>query len=260
VWALRALLLATFLVAWQWLPSVGGLSDRFKILNPFFISSPSEVATRIWRISSGTDQTAGAISVWPYIVNTVKATLVGFAVGAVCGLGMGAAMSNSPLMAQVFRPFLVAINTIPRIALIPIIVVIAGVGFTATVMNCFLIVVFLVFFAAFEGGRSVPGAQLENVQIMGAKPLAVTLRVRLPYVVLGVFSALPNAISFGLLVVVTTELLTGSDGVGSLLLLATTNIDSTLTVSLALILSILGLLMVGITDLLRIKILHWAAD
>ena len=84
-------------------------------------------------------------------------------------------------------------------------------------------------------------------------------KIRLPYVYQWVFAALPNAISFGLLVVVTTELLTGTQGVGSLLLLATTNLDATLTLALAFLLSMVGLILVSAADLLRGRVLHWAS-
>ncbi len=260
VWTLRALVLLTFLAAWQFLPRIGWLQDNVRFMNPFYISSPVDVAKKMWDICFSTQGSDGSIAIWSYLANTLKATFVGFAIGAAAGLVAGAVLSGTRIAADVIRPFIVAFNTMPRIALIPIIVVIAGIGFTANVINCVLIVFFLVFFAAFDGGRSVPASQLSNVEIIGASRAKVMMRVRLPYSVLWVFGALPNAISFGLLVVVTTELLTGTKGVGSLLLLSTTNLDATLTLALAFLLSIVGLAMVGLAELIRSRAVGWAVD
>jgi NitT/TauT family transport system permease protein len=260
VWALRALILAAFLLAWQYLPTITWLREHYRFLDPFFISSPDKVAHRIWAVTATTHSQNGSIVIWPYLWNTVKATFAGFAIGLVSGVLVGVALSSSRLLAEVVRPFIVALNTIPRIALIPIIVVIAGVGFTAVVINAVLVVFFLIFFAAFEGGTNVPSVQLANAQIIGASRTSVMLKVRLPYVFQWVFAALPNAISFGLLVVVTTELLTGIKGMGSLLFYATTNLDATLTLTLAVLLSIVGVIIVGFASVVQRRVLHWAAE
>jgi NitT/TauT family transport system permease protein len=260
VWALRAALLAAFLVAWQYLPQVQYLKQHYRFLDPFFISSPQRVGNRIWDVSMTTHSVNGSIVIWPYLWATLKATLAGFGIGLVLGVLAGVSLSGSHLLSDVVRPFIVALNTVPRIALIPIIVVIFGVGFNAIVINCVLVVFFLIFFAAFEGGTSVPSVLLANAQIIGASRAKIMRDVRLPYVFQWVFATIPNALSFGLLVVVTTELLTGIKGVGSLLLLATTNLDATMTLTIAIVLSVVGVILVGLARVVQRRVLHWAAE
>ena len=82
--------------------------------------------------------------------------------------------------------------------------------------------------------------------------------VRFPYVLMWTFAVVPNAISFGLITVVTTELLTGSKGMGGLILNATTNVDASLSLAVAFILAVVGTVLVLLADRLKRRILHWA--
>jgi NitT/TauT family transport system permease protein len=74
------------------------------------------------------------------------------------------------------------------------------------------------------------------------------------------FAAVPNAISFGLVAVVTTELLTGVNGMGSLVLAATNNLEADLSLAVVVILSVVGLILYGGAELLRRRLLRWRDD
>ena len=82
-------------------------------------------------------------------------------------------------------------------------------------------------------------------------------RVRFPIVLAWIFASLPNAVTFGLIGVVTTELLSGTRGMGGLLTLALATANATLTFSIVVMLSVLGVLLVIVTSLARARVLHW---
>jgi NitT/TauT family transport system permease protein len=185
----------------------------------------------------------------PAIVGTGIAIALGALAGLVC--------SNWTMLNRVVRPFLLAFNALPRITLIPIVIVIAGAGAGADIIIGFLVVFFLVFFSAYDGGASVPPAMLNNVRILGAKPRQVLWRVRWPLALARTFAQLPNAIAFGITAVVTTELFTGSEGLGGMLLKAVESADADLTVAVALVLAASSLVLIGAASYLRRWWLRW---
>jgi NitT/TauT family transport system permease protein len=150
-------------------------------------------------------------------------------------------------------------NTIPRVALIPIFVVIARPSLTALVLSVIAVVGFLAFFNALEGGRSIKRSVLDNVELLGASPVNIMMSVRLPVAIEWTFAVLPNAISFGLVIAVTAELLAGLRGIGQLLLISMTNLRADLTFAVILILSLLGVVLYAAGKLLYRLVVRWKA-
>lgn len=246
-------LLCALLAAWQWVPEIPGIRRVSSTFDPFFISSPSRVGAEIVRLVAGTN----GISIVGPLGTTLKSTFIGTGIGTLIGVLAGLVLSNSSTLARVLRPFIDAANATPRIALIPIIIIIFGPTATASSVTAALLVIFIVFFNALEGGRSIPRAVIDNCRILGAGPAEIMLRVRLPYVLAWTFAAMPNAISFGLVGVVTAELLTGVNGMGGVLSTAINSVQATLTFGVVAILSVVGLVLVGVTSIVRQRVLHW---
>lgn len=251
----QAALAVAFVAGWQYLPDISGLSNHFKFLNRFFISAPSTVIARIGTLMTG--HNPSHISIWPYLQTTVVAAVVGVAIGLVLGGLFGLICSNNKSVTAVVRPFIVIANSIPRVALIPIFVVIYGPTTRSSILSVVTIVFFLAFFNAFEGGRSIRPAVIENAVLLGASPRAVMWTIRLPQVVVWTFAVVPNAIAFGIVAAVTTELLTGIPGMGTLLQEALQNADSTLTFAVVTILSVVGLVLYWLALRLEAFVTRW---
>jgi NitT/TauT family transport system permease protein len=175
----------------------------------------------------------------------------------VLGAVFGLVFSSFPLLAQVANAYIVLFNSIPRVALIPIFVLLVGATIAASVISVVTIVFFLGFFNAFEGGRAVQQEMIDNAQLLGASRWKILLYVRAPSAGAWTFAAVPNAISFGLIVAVTTELLAGIQGIGALLLTSTTNIEANVTFAVIVILSVVGLILYWGSTLLRDRLLRW---
>lgn len=252
-WAYRLLIAAAALLLWEYLPQISWLQNRWAIFDPFFVSSPSKVADRVWELVTGN----GGTNMWPFLWVTVQAAVLGTLIGTGLGALAGLALSNTPRVADILRPFITLMNATPRVALIPIFVVIAGPTMTATVATSVVIVFFLVFYNAYAGGTTVAQESIDNARLLGASGVDVARRVRAPHVLGWAFASLPNAISFSLVGVVAAEILTGSVGIGRLLLNAISTVDSTLTFSVVTILSIVGVLLVSISDWAQGRVLHW---
>lgn len=254
VWAARLAILVGILLAWEYLPKIEGLRSVSVVFDPYFVSSPSRIWDRLVDLADGSN---GQPELWSYFWQTMKGTLLGVAIGTIAGALMGLLMSNNETTRQIVAPFLAVLNATPRIALIPVIVIIAGPTLTSTVLTAVLVVFFLVFYNAFAGGSSVPKPTIQNARLLGATSFEIMRHIRLPYVVMWTFTSLPNAVSFGLVAVVTAELLTGKIGMGQLLQNSITFSDSTGTFAIVVVLAIVGVGLVFLAEYVERRVLFW---
>lgn len=252
----QVVVLAVFLAAWEWLPQVQ-LPGKVYLLDPFFISSPSRIFNKLVDLATGRNDTA---LIWTYVWPTMGAALGGLVSGLVIGTVAGVVIGSSAFLSAVFKPFLIAVNAIPRIALIPIIVLIFGPTLQGSIAISFMVAFFVVFFNAYEGTRSPSIALVQNARLLGARWHQIMFQIRAPYAVVWTLAALPVVATFALVSVVTGEILTGFPGLGRLISVASTTVDSTLTFSVVVVLSVLGLIVVGVSELLKRRLLHWWAD
>jgi NitT/TauT family transport system permease protein len=253
--SLQVALAAAFLAGWQFLPKIHFLARHFRVLDPFYVSSPTQVWTKLRYLIAGDPQTG--MTMWPYLRTTVGSTVEGTVVGLLLGAVAGLLFSNNERLGEIVRPFIILANSVPRVAIIPISVVLFGPTPKASVFNVITVVFFVGFFNAFEGGRSIKPAILDNAALLGANSFSVMRSIRLPMVLTWTFAAVPNAISFGLVVAVTTELLAGIQGMGVLLQTATSNVQTATTFAIIVALSVVGLVLYFCAILLRRLLIRW---
>jgi NitT/TauT family transport system permease protein len=252
--ATRIAVLVLLLASWQFLPAIEPLADQFKLFNRFFVSSPIAIVERIGVLLTGSTAYPSAL---PLLLITVRDAVIGIVIGVATGALLGLLLSASVLASRVFRPFIAALSAVPRIAFIPVVVVIAGPTSQSAILVAALVVFFATFFNAYEGGRTIRPELLDNVYLLGASGFQSTLRVRLPFVFAWTVVALPAAAGFGLVGTVIVQVLTGVPGIGQLLITAMQTADATTTIALAIMLGILGIALTAIATLLRRTLLFW---
>lgn len=248
------LIVVGVLSAWQWIPTIKGAPKLSPVLDPFFISSPKRIGTELYRLSTGAHHNP---TIWAPFQHSMVPAVLGTLLALAAGVLFGLIFSSWRFLDRVVRPFLILFNAAPRIVLIPIIVLIAGSSVRADIIVGFIVVVFMVFFNAFEGGKSVPPEVLDNAKILGAGTFDELFRIRLPYVLVWTFAILPNAVAFGLTAIVTAELFTGANGMGQLMITAVNTANADLTFAVVLILSAAALVLISIAGVIRNRVLHW---
>jgi NitT/TauT family transport system permease protein len=253
---MRLLVVVVLVAAWEFLPKITALQETSKVFDPFFVSSPSRVFEQMQAMFTGAD---GTFRIWDYAWPTIWASLVGTAIGMALGALCALVLSNFDMLSDIFRPFLIAANATPRVALIPIVVILVGPSATATITISVLVVFFVAFFNAYEGGRSVKPELVQNARLLGASQLQIVRTIRFPYVLAWTLASLPLAVTFAVITVVTAEILTGVQGMGKLLSTASTTANATLTYAVVIVLSVLGVVIVVAADLIRARVLHWWA-
>jgi NitT/TauT family transport system permease protein len=141
--------------------------------------------------------------------------------------------------------------------MIPIIIILVGPTFQAQVITCVLVVFFVAFFNAFEGGRTIALPVIQNAKLLGASPWHVIWHIRMPYSIAWTLAVLPLITTFAFISVVTSEILTGYPGLGRLLATASDTGDSTLTFAVVIALSVVGLTVVLLASSIKRRVLHW---
>jgi NitT/TauT family transport system permease protein len=179
-------------------------------VDPFFISRPSAIWARFWHLNSR----AVRVPLWELLLSTLESTALGFAVGVSTGFAAGLVLGRNEYLARILGPYIVAINSLPRIALVPLVTMIFGFGLAAKVVLAWLIVFFIVFFNTFQGARGVDPDLVHSARFLGASERQIMRTVVIPSALAWTFASLTPSVSFALIGVVIGEFIGGESGGG----------------------------------------------
>lgn len=254
-------------LAWQVAILVAGLGlwetltriDWFKkntIFDPFFISQPSQIALRMfdWILGKKTG------FLWPHLISTLEATFLGLAVGVGSGFVVGLILSQNRTLARIFNPYIVALNSLPRIAFVPLITMIFGLGLASKVVTAWFIVFFIVFFNTYKGGVSIERELIDFCRTLGGTPRQITWTVRIPTAISWAFTALPNAVSFSLIGVVISEFVGSTTGMGYLIIVSLATLNSADMFAALTVLSGIGVTLVFVIQAIERRLLRWSPE
>jgi NitT/TauT family transport system permease protein len=250
--ALRLAVLVIFFGLWQYLPTIPSISEN-TFLNTFFISSPTKIYNEIIKITIGSQK--GFL--FGYLWHTVQAAVIGLVTGFLGGYVAGVLLSESKLLDNTLRPYLIFINNIPRILIIPIIIIIFGFGQTSEVIAASIGVFYIIFFNAYEGGRSVDPALISFSKILGAKRRDILFNIRLYNALVWSLAQLPNAASFALLGTITAEVLGTGNGIGYLIVIDLSNFDTTGMYALILVTALFGFTLILAVERAGKSLIKW---
>ena len=200
------------LAVWQGAVSAG-------LIDPLWVSSPYLVVLELWRlIASGELLT----DVWM----TVSEALIAFVVSSCLGVVSGLLLARSPFWDDVMAPIIVALNSLPRIALAPLIILWFGVGIVAKVVTAFTLVYFILLVNTLAGAKNVDNDIMTIAQLMGASKRDLLWKVTLPSALPWIFAGLSIALTYSLLGVIVAEILASNQGLGYLIASSAGNFDT----------------------------------
>jgi NitT/TauT family transport system permease protein len=204
---------AAFLATWQTLVSL-------KILDPFFVSRPSDIAARIAQWS-----TSGTL--WTHLATTLEESLLGLLVGAVLGVSMGFLLARSPFLASVLDPYIKMLNAVPRVVLAPLFLLWFGLGIWSKVALAVTLVFFVMFFNTYQGVRDASRVLIDNVRMLGATERQLVRHVLIPSALTWIFSSLQTSLGFAMVGAVVGEYLGATRGLGYVIAQAEGTFDTT---------------------------------
>ena len=181
---------------------------------------------------------------WPALVSegwvTLKATLYGFALALLLGIPIAVALSLSSWVNLMFYPLLVALQSVPKVALAPILLVWLGTGIESKLAIAWLVAFFPIVVDTAAGLQSTPRDLLELGRSLKATRWQVFSMVQFPAALPYVFTGAKVAVTLAVIGAVIGEFVGSSDGLGFLLLSATSQINTSLAFAALFALSVLG--------------------
>lgn len=231
--AAALLSLAAFLAAWKLLTVVMG--------TPVYILPAPEVVA---------DRALGAIGsgiLWQHTAVTLSEILLGFALGAITAMGVGIALGKSIVVERVLSPYIVAAQSVPILALAPLLDIWFGGGLLARVLICALIVFFPIAIATMVGIRSADPLLAEMLRSLGARPSQLTLRLEIPSALPVIFGGLRVGVTLAVIGAVVAEWAGASSGLGVLINIANQGLFDTPLMFVALAtLALIGITLHGL--------------
>jgi NitT/TauT family transport system permease protein len=220
--------LAAFLAAWKLLTVVTGTPD-------YILPAPEVVAERAVRA-------VGSGLLWEHTAVTLSEILLGLAVGATSAIAVGTALGKSVVIERVLSPYIVAAQSVPILALAPLLDIWFGGGLLARVLICALIVFFPIAIATMVGIRSADPLLLEMFRSLGATAGQRTTRLEIPSALPVIFGGLRVGVTLAVIGAVVAEWAGASSGLGVLINIANQGLFDTPLMFVALVtLAVIGI-------------------
>ncbi len=253
-------ILIVFIGAWEYLTGIKAISKTPGLywIDPFFISRPSKIVERFLYLASDKVR----LNIWQMALSTIQSTLWGFLVGVSTGFVAGLVLGRNDGVARIFDPYIVAFNSLPRIALVPLITMIFGFGLLAKVVLAWSIVFFIVFFNTFQGARSVDADLVNSARFLGAREGQIMRTVVIPSALAWTFASLTPSISFALIGVVVGEFIGGESGggLGYLIILSLGTLNAADMMVALFALGVIGIVMALGIKQLEARLLRWRPE
>ncbi|MEK4058765.1 ABC transporter permease [Paenibacillus sp. FSL L8-0436] len=223
VMAVRGSLLLLFFLLWE-------AGARLGWIDELLFSYPTKVFRQIWE-----DMISG--SLWPHLGITVGETVVGFVLGTLLGTLLAVIIWWSPFLSAVLDPYMVVFNSMPKVALGPIFIVMFGAGFTAIVITTLSITVLITTLVVYNSFCSVDPNLVKVVRSFGATRVQEFFKVILPASFPTVVSTLKVNVGMSWVGVIVGEFLVARSGLGYLIIYGFQVFNFTLVMSSLLIIA-----------------------
>lgn len=188
---------------------------------------------------------------------TVSATLGGFALATLVGIGIAILIVYSPFLEKTLFTALVAFNAIPKIAIAPLFIMWIGTGLESKVLMAFLIAIFPIIVDTVMGLRSIDPAQLDLVRTYRASQVQSFFKIRFPNALPSIFAGMKVGITLALIGTIVGEFVGANKGLGFVILQAQGTYQTPLVFAAIAVLSILGVILFNAIDLAERLALPW---
>jgi NitT/TauT family transport system permease protein len=189
---------------------------------------------------------------------TFVTTAVGFAFAVIIGLAAGIAVGSSTLIYDGFYPTLIGFNSIPKVAVVPILVIWFGVGTVPAVITAFLLSFFPILVNVATGIATVEPELQDVLRALGAKRWQVIQKVGLPRSMPYFFASLKVAITVAFVGSIVAETVAANKGIGHLMLVASSRFEVPLAFAALLMTSVMGIGMYVVAATIERRMTGWA--
>jgi NitT/TauT family transport system permease protein len=241
--ALRLAFIAALLGAWEW-------AVFFFQTPAYIVPAPSKIAYALYN-GIASNLYVGHVGA------TVGETLLGFAAGCALAFLLGTVVALSRSVEYYLYPIIIMFQAMPKVALVPLILVWFGLGLTSKVVSAALVAFFPLMVNTIVGLRSADEDRVNLMRSLSASRWQVFRMLQLPNAMPYIFAGLEIAMIFALIGAIVAELISSERGLGMLMQSMSFTMDVAGQFSILFILSILGLILNGLVTLVRRQVLFW---
>lgn len=238
-----ALLFACIIAIWE-------LGVRWFQISPLVFPGPVAIAERLVELVTSGD-------IWPHFYATLISILAGLALGVIAGLICGSLIATSPLLDQLVYPYLIALQTVPKIAVAPLFILWFGYGIASKIVITALLCFFPILVSVIAGFRNVDRNQLEMMRAFGATTSQILFRLRIPSALVIIFAGFEIASVLAVIGAVVGEFVGAQVGLGYLIASLNFNMDVSGMFAVLIFLAVIGLALHGIVKFAKTHFVFW---
>ncbi len=243
-WALRFLSLAVVLSLWQYAGSR---------MNPIFLSTPSAIFDAAVKVIAN-----GELP-WALLVS-LGVVFAGFSLAIIVGVPLGLLMGRSRIAEYLLDPYVNALYVVPRIALIPLIIIWLGLGIQAQIAVVFGTSVFPILISTEAGVKSVSANLIETARSFGAREYHMVRKIILPGSVPFIMSGLRLGIGQAIIGMIVAQMFLGISGMGFMLVNYGNQFATDYVFVVVLALAALGVTLTSAVRQIEKRFSHWRSD
>ncbi|OAB25605.1 ABC transporter permease [Paenibacillus macquariensis subsp. defensor] len=224
------------------------LAGRLKWIDVLLFSYPSKIFNHIVQeIISG--------ELWGHLGVTVGETVVGFLLGTLLGTGLAILIWWSPFLSKVLDPYMVVFNSMPKVALGPLFIVVFGAGFTAIVVTTLSVIVIITTLVVYNSFSEVDSNLVKVVRTFGGSRSQIFRKVIFPATFPAIISTLKVNVGLAWVGVIVGEFLVAQMGLGYLIIYGFQVFNFTLVMSSLFIIAVVATVMYQLVLYMERKLL-----
>ena len=198
------------------------------------------------------------VALWQNSMHTLLATLMGFGIAVAFGVTMGIAIGLwRPVYAAAY-PLMVAFNSIPKVAIVPIMMLWFGIGMTTATLTAFILCFFPIVVNMAVALAPIEPELKDVLRALGASERDIVVKIGIPRSLPYLFAALKIAITLAFVGSVISETVAGGDGIGNVMLVASSNFNTPLMFAGLIVIAVMAIGMYAIFAMMDSRFTGWA--
>ena len=238
-----AILVATFLAAWEVYARVSGVS-------PFVLPAPSRVLESLWSFRSEAIRHA---------IPTIVETLIGFSASIAAAVTAAVVMDRLPTIRRALAPLMIGSQTVPIVAIAPLIVVWFGFGLAPKILVVILVTFFPITVALLDGFATTPSDATDLMRSFGASSGQTFRKLRWPSGLPGLFTGLRISATYAVIAAVIAEYVGATEGLGIWMVLSQRSFRTDLVFAAILLTAVLSIALFALVVAAERAVIPWYA-
>ncbi|MEP9379088.1 ABC transporter permease [Aquabacter sp. CN5-332] len=212
----------------------------------------------------GPIEVAGALMKYPKAVfvnagYTLFTTLMGFAIAVVFGVALGVVVGSSRVVYDALYPIMIAFNSIPKVAIVPVLVIWFGIGTIPAVITAFALSFFPIVVNIATGLATIEPEILDVLRVLGARKRQILMKIGLPRAMPYFFASLKVSITLAFVGSVVAETAASNHGIGYLMIAASARFDVALVFAGLVVIAAMGISLYECFAFLERRVTFWAS-